>query len=235
MNTTIAARLAAIHEQIALSCQRCGRDVASVQLLAVSKTVAAAAVQQAAAAGQWLFGENRVQEAAIKQSQLASLALPLKWHLIGPLQRNKVKQAITLFDLIHSVDSVALAQEIDRQASSQRTTPMPVLVQVNVGREPQKHGLMPEAVVAAVTAMAALPHLAICGLMAIPPFCDDPQQVRPWLRQLAQLADQIDRLKLANVAMQQLSMGMSHDFMVAIEEGATLIRIGTALFGPEGV
>ncbi|MBF0160192.1 MAG: YggS family pyridoxal phosphate-dependent enzyme [Magnetococcales bacterium] len=235
----IQTRLAAVHEQIAVACQRCGRDPASVDLVAVCKTASAAAVQQAAEAGQYLFGENRVQEAAWKQSQLPTMVPPLRWHLIGPLQRNKVKQALSLFDVIHSVDSLALAEEINRQRAQQSTAPMPVLIQVNIGREPQKHGLMPEAAMECITAMAQLPHIAIGGLMAIPPFHHDPEQVRPWFRQLADLSSQIssqaERLQLARVTMRQLSMGMSHDFTVAIEEGATLVRVGTAIFAPESL
>lgn len=223
----IAANLLEITHRMAAACQRAGRDSAAVRLLAVSKTQPAAAVNAALAAGQRLFGENRVQELRDK----APLAPGAEWHLIGPLQGNKVKQAVELCRMIHSVDSLSLATDLARRAVELQRAPLPVLMQVNVGLEPQKHGVEPTRAAELARAMGQLPGLQLCGLMAIPPYLADPQQVRPYFRQLAALARRIEALALPNVTMGELSMGMSHDYEVAIEEGATLVRVGSALFG----
>ncbi|MEO5362821.1 MAG: YggS family pyridoxal phosphate-dependent enzyme [Magnetococcus sp. DMHC-8] len=235
----IAANLAAIRQRMAAACRRSGRDPQQVRLLAVSKTQPVSMVQAAVAAGQWLFGENRVMEARDKITALAqsdgsggAAAVPLRalqWHLIGPLQRNKAKVAAGLFQMIHSVDSLPLAEALAMATGAGAS--LSILLQVNVGREPQKSGVVPEEAEALARALARLPGLALCGLMAIPPQTDTAAAARSHFRALADLARHIDRQAIAGVAMTELSMGMSHDFEVAIEEGATWVRVGSALFG----
>ncbi len=233
---SIHENLTAIRARIDAACARAGRDPGRVRLVAVSKTKPASAVGDALAAGQTLFGENRVLEARdkIPLVQPAPAAAAPVWHLIGPLQRNKVKLAVRLFSMIHSVDSLSLAGEIDKRVRGQGESwrPLPVLVQVNIGGERQKHGLAPESLPEALTAMAPLPGIAIHGLMAIPPHAADAEAVRPYFKKMAELAAEMDSLGLPGVAMAELSMGMSGDFEVAVEEGATLVRVGSALFGP---
>ncbi len=231
-DTTIASRLAAILDRMATACRRSGRDPASVRLIAVSKTVPADVVQQAADAGQRLFGENRVQEARDKRPLVVSRhdTTPPAWHLIGPLQRNKVKEAVALFDMIHTVDSLALAEEIRKHVQG-RSSPLPVLIQVNIGREEQKHGVLPEDAETLLRAVAGMGTLVVHGLMTIPPFEIDPEASRGYFRELRLMAERLRSLRLPNAPMEELSMGMSGDFGVAIEEGSTLVRVGTALFG----
>ena len=235
--TFVTENLRLDREYMDVACHQSGRDPLSVRLVAVSKTVPSSVVQQAVMAGQHLFGENRVQETAKKRSMLDGTAdkignktrNKIEWHLIGPLQRNKVKEAIALFDLIHTVDSFALAAEINRHCTD-RVSPFPILIQVNVGRESQKHGVLPEHTEELILAMAPLTHLKICGLMAIPPLQEKAEQSRPFFRTLRELAQRCHALSLPNVAMDELSMGMSGDFSIAIEEGATLVRVGSAIF-----
>jgi len=223
----IAANLEAIQQRMAAACKRCDRLTESVRLLAVSKTVDAGRIALAAAAGQQLFGENYVQEFVAKQ---AALPAELDWHFIGALQSNKVKFLAGKVAMIHSVDRLSLAREISRQWQ-QLDQRIDLLLQVNVGDETSKAGVAADDLETLVRAVAALPNLRVRGLMALPPYSDDPEATRPWFQQLRQLAEKIDKLALPGVIMDELSMGMSHDFEVAIEEGATLIRIGTALFG----
>lgn len=223
---SIAENLQAVRQQMAAACQRVQRDPATVRLVAVSKTRPASQVMAAMAAGQLLFGENRVQETREKMARLS--ATPAHFHLIGPLQRNKVQEAVALFDMIESVDSLEVAREIHRRASR----PMAILVQVNVGREPQKHGFAPEELAEALGVLAGLSQIRVEGLMTVPPLLDDPEAVRPCFRQLAELARHMDGLAIPGIGMGELSMGMSHDFTTAIEEGATLVRVGSAIFGP---
>jgi pyridoxal phosphate enzyme (YggS family) len=194
-----------------------------VGLVAVSKTVPAAGVRAAIEAGVTVLGENRVQEAREK----ISLLPPARWHLIGHLQTNKAKTAVELFELIHSVDSLRLAEELDRHAQ-QRGRPVRCLVQVNVGEEPQKHGVAAAEVGPLLRAARALPGIRIAGLMTVPPFLPEAEAVRPYFRALRELRD---RLAGEAEGLVELSMGMTHDFEVAIEEGATLVRVGTAIFG----
>ncbi|MBF0137674.1 MAG: YggS family pyridoxal phosphate-dependent enzyme [Magnetococcales bacterium] len=223
----IAENLAKIREQIRAAARRAHRDPATVRLVAVSKTQPVAAIREAMAAGQIIFGESRVQEIQEKKSLLPAQAG--EWHMIGPLQRNKVKVAVTLFDLMHSVDSVALAEEIHQRVAG--SPPLPVLVQINMGGEPQKKGLEPAQAEAAIRTMARFSGLAIRGLMTIPPWNPDPEMTRPFFRGLATLARTLNQLAIPGVSMSELSMGMSQDFAVAVEEGATLVRVGAALFG----
>ncbi|MBF0095755.1 MAG: YggS family pyridoxal phosphate-dependent enzyme [Magnetococcales bacterium] len=230
-------RLQQLQERIAAACQRCGRSPEQVRLLAVSKTQPVAKIAALAAAGQLHFGENRVQEARDKQLELLQQSSlhnnnqmpPLQWHLIGSLQRNKAKQAAGMFQMIHSVDSLALAQTLS--AAVPQGTCLPILLQVNVGREAQKQGLLVEELLPVLQQVAQLPGLAVQGLMTIPPISASAAEARPFFRTLAQLAAQLAAEKLAGVTMHELSMGMSQDYAVAIEEGATWIRVGSALFG----
>jgi PLP dependent protein len=228
----ISNNLHHIQEQIVSACERSQRDPGGVRLVAVSKTKPASAVLAAIAEGQLLFGENRVQEARDKIPLVSGGVVGdvvMQWHLIGPLQRNKVKGAVKLFSMVHSVDSVALAGELGKRALEPR--PLPILVQVNVGREPQKTGFLPEQVIDAIEQMAMFDGIQVQGLMTIPPITPDAEGARPYFRELAQLADRVRGLQIEGVVMNELSMGMSHDFTVAVEEGATLVRVGSALFG----
>lgn len=225
--TDIAANIAAIRTQIADACARCGRDPAQVRLVAVSKKKPAAAIEAAVAAGQSLFGESYVQECVAK---IDAVRAPAEWHFIGALQSNKVKYLRGRVAMIHSVDRIGLAEEIDRQWRKDGQC-ADILIQVNLGEEASKAGTTTAELIDLVRQAALLPHVRIRGLMALPPWDDDAEQVRPYFRRLRELATEIDALALANVAMTELSMGMSHDFAVAIEEGATLVRIGTAIFG----
>ncbi len=226
--TAIAVNLAAIQERIRTACHRRGRNPASVQLVAASKTVAAARIREAVAAGVTTLGENYVQEAQRKMEELRSLAV--QWHFIGHLQSNKARVAVETFDLVHTLDRESLARTLDREALK-RGRPLPVLIQVNVGEEQSKSGLPPEQVTAFFQSIVSLEGLQIRGLMALPPYLADPEQVRPCFRLVAALLEQLRQTAPHPGQLTELSMGMSHDFDVAIEEGATLVRVGTALFG----
>lgn len=221
------ANLDTIRQRIVATCKECGRDPATVRLVAVSKLQPATAVSAAAAAGQQLFGENYVQELLAKQ-ELVKAAV--EWHFIGALQSNKVKYLQGKVGLIHSVDRLSLAQEISRQWGKAGEV-ADILIEVHLGDETSKAGVAAPELETLVRQIAELANLRIRGLMALPPYCDDPEEVRPYFRQLRQLAQQLQELKLPGVSMEELSMGMSHDFTVAIEEGATLVRVGTAIFG----
>jgi len=225
---TVAENLRAVKERIAKAAARVGRDPEGITLVAVTKTMPVDRIRAAIEAGQRVFGENRVQEA---QAKVQALDRTVEWHLIGHLQRNKVKYVCDLFQVIESVDSLPLAQDLDRRAS-QHGMVMPILIQVHVGDEDTKSGVPPAQALALVRAVASLPHLAIRGLMSVPPAVENPEEARPSFVQLRALAEEIDAAKIPGVAMAELSMGMSHDFEVAIEEGATLVRVGTAIFGP---
>jgi len=216
-----------VRSLIAAACVRCGRDPASVRLVAVSKTKPAAMINEAAAAGQVVFGENYVQEFVDKLEQVTA---PVEWHFIGGLQSNKVKYLRGKVAMIHSVDRLSLAEEIDRQWGK-IDRKIDLLLEVNLGEEDSKSGTTEAKLIELVRQVAALPHVRIRGLMALPPWLDDPEAVRPYFRRLRELAENIARLQISGVAMDELSMGMSNDFEVAIEEGATLVRVGTAIFG----
>jgi pyridoxal phosphate enzyme (YggS family) len=223
----IAANLARIHTEIVAACARCGRDPAGVRLVAVSKTHPPAAVQAACAAGQSLFGESYVQEFLAKA---ATVTAPVEWHFIGHLQSNKVKYLPGTLALIHSVDRLSLAEELSCQWGRHGLT-AEILLEVNLGGETSKSGVSEAELEPLLRRLATLPHLAVRGLMTLPPYLDDSEAVRPYFRRLRELAERLDTLALPGVSMGELSMGMSHDFTVAIEEGATLVRIGTAIFG----
>ena len=212
---TIAENLAAVEGRIAAACERAGRKRSEVTLVAVSKTFPAERVEEAIAAGVTHIGENRVQEARDKKPLVRGAA---RWHLIGHLQSNKAKDAVRIFDVIETVDSVDLAQKIARASDTARD----VLMEVNVGQEAQKSGVTPEDVEAMVRQIRAIGGVNLIGLMAIPPLGD----ARPHFRRLRAMRDQL--------GLQHVSMGMSEDFEVAIEEGSTMVRIGRAIFGPRG-
>jgi hypothetical protein len=229
--TGLAARLAQVQSRSAAAARRAGRDPAEVTLVAVSKTFPARRVAELAALGVRHFGENRVQEALEKIEAVQALTgLDLEWHMIGGLQRNKAAAAARAFAWIHSLDRPGLALELER-AAARRTVPLRVLAQVNVDAEPQKSGVTPAGLAELVACIDACPHLALQGLMAIPRACADPEEVRPSFARLRALLGDINRTRAPDARLPHLSMGMSGDFEVAIEDGASLVRIGTAIFG----
>jgi len=225
---TVAENLSAVKERIAKAAARVGRDPETITLVAVSKTMPVDRIREAIAAGQRVFGENRVQEA---QAKVHALGREVRWHLIGPLQRNKVKVVCDLFDLVESVHSLPLAQEINARAS-QHGIIMPILIQVHIGDETTKSGVAAADALALVQQVALLSHVSVRGLMCVPPPVDIPDHARLYFAQLRTLAARIAREQIPTVSMTELSMGMSHDFEVAIEEGATMVRVGSAIFGP---
>jgi pyridoxal phosphate enzyme (YggS family) len=223
----IADNLKTIMDRIAGAAQRAGRDPSSIKLVVVTKTVDVERIREAVAAGAVILGENRVQEAKEKIEKLGPVA---SWHLIGHLQTNKAKYAVKLFDLIHSVDSIELASEIDKQAAKIGKI-QDVLIEVSIAGEASKAGVGVSEVISLVKDAANLKNISIKGLMTIPPFLDDPEEVRPYFHKLRELATSIAQEKIPNVSMQELSMGMSGDFEAAVEEGATMVRVGSAIFG----
>ncbi len=224
MVSELAARIARVRERIARAAARSGRRPEDVTLVAVTKGVEPERIAAAVACGITDVGENRVQEAAAKVRALP--AGSVRWHLVGHLQRNKARAAVELFQVIHSVDRLALGVELSRRARG----PLEVLVQVNVAGEPQKFGVAPSDAAGLVRALAGLPGLRVVGLMTIAPLSDDPQAVRPVFARLRELRDDLVR-RGAAPGLVHLSMGMSQDFEVAVEEGATMVRIGRAIFG----
>jgi hypothetical protein len=222
---SIAENLERVRARIAAACVRAGRAPEAVRLLAVSKTFGPEAVRAAAAAGQRLFGENRVQEAAAKIPECPG---HLEWHLVGHLQGNKAAAAARLFDWVHSVDSVRRLEALDRHAGEAGRA-LQVLVQVNVSGERSKSGLAPETVPEVLALADRLRNVTIAGLMTIPPLAEDPEKSRPYFRKLRELRDQW--AAGLGPGWVELSMGMTHDLEVAIEEGATFVRVGTGIFG----
>jgi hypothetical protein len=228
----LSERLASVNRRIAASCERAGRSPSEVTLVGVTKTVAPAVVESAIRAGLRDLGENRVQEAATKIAELreATDLKNVRWHLIGHLQSNKARRAIELFDLIESVDSLKLAERLNDLAGEVGKR-LPVLIEVNLGGEESKSGIAAADVFHLCEKAGRLSNLEIEGLMAVPPFVDDPEEVRPFFRRLRELRDESRRMGIVDRGFKELSMGMSNDFEVAIEEGATFIRVGTAIFG----
>jgi pyridoxal phosphate enzyme (YggS family) len=222
----IAGNLNVIRQRIRAACDRCDREPNSVTLLAVTKGQPPETVQAAAALGLMLFGENKVQEAKAK---IPLCPGRLRWHFIGHLQSNKCRDAVESFEMIQSVDSLSLAQEISKRAGQAART-LPVLLEVNVAGEASKFGYLPERLLAELKEIGALPRIEIHGLMAVPPWSAQPETSRPHFRRLRELKLECERI--LGIPLPHLSMGMSGDFEVAIEEGATMLRIGTALFGP---
>jgi len=221
-------RLDALKSRIRQTALDCGRDPASVRLVAVSKTHPAERVKSAIEAGAEILGENYIQEARTKIDNLSEESV--SWHFIGHLQRNKAKFAVPLFDLIHSVDSVRLAKEIDKQAAKHDKV-QEILVQVNISGEETKSGIDPEECLVMLREIAGMKRVAVKGLMTMPPFFDQPEKARPFFSALKGLADEVRNAKISGIEMAELSMGMTGDFEAAIAEGATLVRVGTAIFG----
>jgi len=223
--SSILDNLERVREQIAQAAAKAGRDVKDVELVAIAKTHPAEKVREAVEAGQTLFGESRVQEARVKISELSS---NIRWHFVGHLQKNKVRQALPLFEMIHSVDSLALAQDVNRIAEEEGLYPR-VLLEVNVAGEGSKFGFAPDDLREQMEALLALPRLSIEGLMCIPPLAVESEDSRKFFVQVRELRDSLE--KEFNIKLPQLSMGMTQDFPIGIQEGATLVRVGTAIFG----
>ena len=225
---TIADRLIRLKQTIQETACSCGRDPKSVHLVAVSKRKPLSDVRSAAQTGQVIFGENRVQEAVKKQQECQDISV--SWHMIGHLQKNKVKQAATVFDAVHSVDSIKLAGLLSQELSKISRT-MDCFIQVKLTEEERKTGIRPEDLSHVAASVQSLSNLNLVGLMGMPPFTSDPEQTTPYFRNLRLLRDDLNSTTLVDSPIQELSMGMSHDFKVAIREGATYIRIGTLIFG----
>jgi PLP dependent protein len=224
----IAGNLADVRRRLEAAAARSGRNPGDITLVAVSKTFPAALVRQAAAAGQTHFGENRVQEGLEKVAAVADL--PLQWHLIGHLQSNKARKAAAAFSWIHSIDSVELLRKVDAGAADAGKTPR-VLIQVDLAHESTKFGADASATTDIARAALECRAVVLSGLMIVPPIPDDPEESRPWFRQLRDLRDAVVANGIPSKHLAHLSMGMSHDFDVAIDEGATMVRVGTAIFG----
>ena len=222
-------RIAHIETKVQEAALRAGRNPEEIRLVAVSKTKPVEMVAEAFEAGQRIFGENYIQEAVEKIQRLEEK--DIQWHFIGHLQSKKSKYAAGNFELIHSVDSLKLATEINKQAAKKGVL-QNILIQVNTSGEESKSGTTEVEVVQMIREIAELKHVAIKGLMTMPAFFDDPEGARPFFKQLRQIKERIETLVIPNVEMKELSMGMTGDFEVAIEEGATLVRVGTAIFGP---
>ncbi|HSL16993.1 MAG TPA: YggS family pyridoxal phosphate-dependent enzyme [Methylomirabilota bacterium] len=230
MGEELDRRLGEVRERVAGAAVAAGRDPAEVTLIAVSKTHPPEVVDAAVAAGAGDLGENRVQEAAAKKPQVR----PARWHLIGPLQRNKAKLALEVFDVVHTVDRPEVADRLQFLLTEHwPERVLEVLLEVNVGGEEQKAGTAPEEAGALLRTALGHDRLAVVGLMAIPPFTDDPEASRPYFRALRELRDRLQ--EASGHPLPQLSMGMSHDFEVAVVEGATMVRVGTSIFGPRRV
>jgi hypothetical protein len=225
--TSVAEALAAVLQRIEDACERSGRDADEVTLVGVSKVQPVDKMRAAIDAGLRVFGETRVQEALAKS---AELEVSLDWHLIGPLQSNKVKPASRLFSTIHSVDRPKIARLLDKDAG-RLGRPIAGFIEVNLGAEPTKHGFLVDGIADEVRPLADYENLRIVGLMAIPPYEEDPDLARSWFRRLRELRDELRSRPEWDARLPWLSMGMSHDFELAVEEGATHVRVGTALFG----
>lgn len=228
----IAERIQQVRERMAAAARRAGRDPERITLMAVSKTVPPASIMQAYAAGLRVFGESRVQEFAEKRPHLQELK-DARWTLIGRLQSNKTAKAAELFDAVHSADSLRILERLNAAQERLRRAPLPALIEINIGGEDAKAGQPPsfKLLQPILAGAARLPHIQLRGLMTVPPYTDDPEGARPYFRRLRELRDEISSHRLPGVAMDELSMGMSHDFEIAIEEGSTCVRVGTAIFG----
>jgi PLP dependent protein len=240
----IRENIAGVQERMEAACRRAGRRPEEVRLVAVTKTVAPESIREAYEAGLRHFGENRVQEAQAKRAALFDL--PVTWHLIGHLQSNKAKVARDIFHWVHSVDSLRIAEKLDQvaqrpddgtagaaanQSEAVERVRLPVLIEVNLGGEASKSGIEEPSALELASNIGRLHALDLCGLMLVPPYFEDAERSRPYFSRLRELAKMINSASLSGVRMDELSMGMSHDFEVAAEEGATLVRVGTAIFG----
>ena len=224
----VASNYRSILQRIGEAAAKAGRDPDEVKLLGAAKSQSVELVRAAIIAGVKLIGENYVQEAQAKKKEIFERA---EWHMIGHLQRNKAKAAVEVFDMIQSLDNVALARELDKEGAK-RNKKVRALVEVNLGGEESKTGVAEDKVGDLLRAAGELSSLSIEGLMAVPPFREDPEDVRPYFRKLRELRARLREERIPNVHLKELSIGMTHDYTVAVEEGATIVRIGTALFGP---
>jgi pyridoxal phosphate enzyme (YggS family) len=229
MHIDLSSNLAAVRDRIDGACLRAGRDVSEVKLVAVSKTHPATVLQEAIDAGCTVLGENKVQEAEGKIAEFGRDAA--EWHLIGHLQSNKARRAVQLFDMIHSIDSVELAQRLERICEEEGRDQLPVLVQVDLAGEETKSGITEAELPELVEFFRSSRHLRFDGLMILPPFFDEAEATRPFFKRLREIRDRLAGETAFDGRPGELSMGMSHDFEVAIEEGATIVRVGTAIFG----
>ena len=226
--SSVAANLAAVRGRLEQAARTAGRNPADIRLVAISKTFPAEAVREAFAAGQVDFGENRVQEALQKIRETAELHS--RWHLVGHLQTNKARKVVGPFAYVHSVDSLELLRRLEEAASTERTSPK-LLIQVDLAGEATKFGAGEADLPALFEAAGRLQSAQVVGLMVLPPFAEDPETARPWFRRLREIRDSLVAGGVPPVQLRELSMGMSHDFHVAVEEGATIVRVGTAIFG----
>lgn len=236
----LAARFASVRARVAAAAEQCGRDPSGITLIAISKTHPASVVKELIELGATDLGENRVQEAETKIPQVGrneagrSEGRRTRWHLVGHLQANKARKALGLFDVIHSLDSIDLARRLDRLCVEVGRESLPLLIQVDLGHEETKSGLDEKELPQLVETVQQLERLELIGLMTLPPFFEDPKQARPYFRRLRELRDELAGKGAFGERSGELSMGMTHDFAVAIEEGATMVRIGTAIFGERG-
>jgi hypothetical protein len=224
----VAANYRMILQRIGEAAAKAGRDPAEIKLLGAAKSQSVALVRAAVAAGVRFIGENYVQEAQAKKKEISER---VEWHMIGHLQRNKVRVAVEIFDMIQSLDNIGLARELDKEGKRRHKT-VRALVEVNLGGEESKSGIAETKVVEFLQAAGEFSSLDIEGLMAVPPFREKPEDVRPYFSRLRELRERLGKARIVNVDLKELSMGMTHDYTVAVEEGATIVRIGTALFGP---
>ena len=224
----VAANYRAIVERVRQAAVSAGRNPREIKILAAAKAQDIKSIEAAIMSGVPLIGENYVQEASLKRK---SLPTSVEWHMIGHLQRNKAKAAVEIFDVIESLDNAELAQELDKEGRK-RNIQVRALIEINIGGEETKSGVAKTKVAELLRLMRQLSHLSIQGLMTVPPFRENSEETRPYFRELRQLRDELDSLQLPNVDLRELSMGMTHDYLIAVEEGATIVRIGTALFGP---
>jgi pyridoxal phosphate enzyme (YggS family) len=229
---TLAERVSQVRARMEAAALGAGRQPEQVTLMAVSKTHPPDLVRAAMAAGVIDFGENKVQEAEEKIPQVGRDSM--RWHLIGHLQSNKARKAVELFDVIHSLDSVALARKLERTCEKEGRAQLPVLMQIDLGGEATKSGVTEDELPQLIETIAQSRRLRLQGLMTLPPFYDNPEEVRPFFRRLRDLRDELRKLGAFGDGPGELSMGMTHDFEIAIEEGATIVRVGTAIFGERG-
>ena len=225
----LAVRLADVRARLEAAARKSGREPGEVRLIAISKTHPASVIEQVCQLGATDFGENRVQEAEGKIAEIGREKV--HWHLVGHLQANKARRAVTLFDVIHSLDTLDLANRLDRLCAEEGRDSLSVLIQVDLGHEETKSGIDESELTHLVESLGPLTRLKLIGLMTLPPFFDDPEQSRPFFRRLRKLRDELKQRGAFGDRTGELSMGMTHDFEVAIEEGATMVRIGTAIFG----
>ena len=228
LSMTVSTNVACVRDRMELAARRAGRNIREITLVAATKGVEPKRVKEAIASGVRVFGENYVQEAQEKIQK--TRRKNISWHFIGHLQKNKAKQAVELFDMIQTVDSIALAKELSKKAKTAKK-PIDVLIEINLAGEKTKAGVAAKNLSKLVHEMAKLENLNLKGLMALPPYYEDPEMSRPFFVTLRRLAERINKENIPGVTMRELSMGMSNDFEVAIEEGATLVRVGTAIFG----